>query len=325
MKKLLVISILLALLVSLYIHFVEQSVPVSTSTNALREPIDFTYLPGNIYEAVCKAGHPVLVSDWELDNKTRFVFFEGPFKQSSAPGSKVYQYLYKTIESIESDKVSTTLLVHSLDEYQSRAFPEELKQFQLPIIHNIPGELSGLVEILGQWDVELAKKRPQRRRLIYDRRLCIGTKLVSGVYFDVVDGKVVKAKGIKTQEKLSRIIRNIQIFPPDKEFLHYVDHIPETNSAKDVVVQLVLLREAGKQDEALKLLSDQLQNDWIKNNITSQAEKGIPINLDSLKYKATKYTHDSANISIEYYLQNGSLLSFSHKLIKENGRWLVRH
>jgi len=336
MKKLLLIGIALMSFVLLYLAFAGYdtstnpilSSQVSTSTNSSKNPqretIDTIDIPDNIYETVCMLGHPVLVSGWELDSETRFVFFTGPFKVSSDANSVIYQYTYRSLKSIESEKYSSALLVHSLKEYQASALPEDLKKFQLPILHGIPDKLPKLVKILGQWDVEVAKKNPQRRRLIYDRKMCIGTKLVRGAYFDLVDNRVVKAKGIKTKNKLARLIQNRQIPRPDKQPLRYIDNTPETGSAKDVITKLVLLSEAGKQAEAMKLLSDQLQSNMIRNELTRQAEKGVSIKLDSLTYQATKYTHDSAYITVKYYLQNGSIIKAKHKLIRESGRWRVR-
>jgi hypothetical protein len=183
--------------------------------------------------------------------------------------------------------------------------------------------LDNLIKILGHWDIEQQKKNPQRKRIIFNKKICIGNKLVVGAYFDVVDNKIVKAKGIKSKEKLQRLIANKKKPKPDIKPLKYTDNIPEEHSAKKIVTQLVLLREAGNQNKAKNLLSDKLQSDFIINEITRKADRNSPIKMQSFTYQATKYTHDSAYITVVYYLENGSLIKTKHKVIRENGLWRI--
>lgn len=339
MKKILLISVgllTLALYYSVIIKRQTTTVPQlsngnDTSTKAQhkrqREPIDFSSTPSNIYEAVCVLGNPVMVSGWSLNSETRFIFFEGPFKTQTHENetSKVSPYMYYSIDNINSEKRNTGLLVDSLEEYKKNEKPNELKSFMLTKLDNVPHTLPKLVEKLGQWDFELSKKNPTRRRLIYERKFCIGTSLVEGAYFDITDNSVVKAKGLKTKEKLLRIKNNIRLFKPDKKPRLYIDNTPEEGSPEDIVIKLVLLREAGKQTEAMMLLSDECNDEWRRNNITSQSKTGVNIKLNSLTYQATEYTYDSASLTIKYYLENGSLLTWGHKVIREDGTWRVVH
>jgi len=338
MKKYIVIAILILLLIlggSLFLNLTTTIQPSQNNTHPEsddnyevpnRPAFERSQIPDNIYKAICMLGHPMFVTKWELDPNTRFLFFKGPFKESKAADSRVYPYMYRTLSSLDAENVGSTLLIDSLDDYQDKIQVNEREQFLLPLLQGVPDRFDKLTKLLGQWDAKHNKKNPDRSRIVYNKKLCIGNNLAIGAYFDIVDNRIIKAKGITNLNKLLRIMANRKKInlTPDIKPLRYIDHIPGKGSAKYTVTQLILLREAGEQEKAKELVSNQLQSS-IKNDITQKADTNSAIRMESFTYQATKYTSNSAYIAVRYYLQNGSLIKTQHKVILENKIWRIRY
>ncbi len=293
-----------------------------------REPIDWRFLPGNIYEKVCHIGHPVLVSNWDQTPDTRFVYFEGPFVESAdEENPRTYPYMYSAIKSLESGQVTTSVLLNSMDEYPGDNIPEDLAALKFPIIRNgLPEDPAKLPALLGEPDVEQSLNKGKTSRLIYQQRLCFGDNLLAGLYVDISDGAIIRAKGIKTDVELDRLIRREVLPDPDPEPIRYVDKKPLKGSGQETFVEFILARESGDREAALAFFSDSQTNDWIRNEATAQSEPGIGISLESFTYQTTKYEWGAIEMRAVYYLENGSLMDSQHRLREEaDGSWRLEY
>ncbi len=289
-----------------------------------RPAFDLNKLPRNIYKTICQLGYPMYVSKWDLDD-TRFLYFKGPFKDYSKENNPTFPYIYRAIKSLNAEDVSTTLYLDSLDNYQDGIAPSERAQFLIPRFRAVPDRLDKLKKLLGKWDVEHMKSDPERLRIIYDKKMCVGDKLIIGAYFDIVDNKVVNTSGITKREKLEWVMANRKKPKPDKKPLPYTENIPAEGTAKHAVTQLVLLREAGKKSEALALIAKAQESEFFRNELTRQVDPTTSIDLNRFTYQATKYTRDSANISVIYYLKNGTLIDTKYTAVLEDGHWRIKY
>ncbi|MCG8589792.1 MAG: hypothetical protein MJE66_10920 [Proteobacteria bacterium] len=291
-----------------------------------REPIDTRWLSGNVYEAICVIGHPVWASGWDLDPETLFLFFAGPFVDSGDSSSTTPSpYLYMSLASVESERRNTMLYVESLDEYLDDSRRAELARFRIPIVTALSDDPAELETLLG---VPYAKRHftdPERTRLIFARRLCFGGKLLAGLYVDVADGKLVRAKGVEDRERLARVISGEVLSDPDPEPLLYSENPPLRGSAQETFIEFLLLREAGDRAGALALLSEEQTNEWMREQLTRQHEAGVEIALDSLQYQTTKYDWGAVEISAVYYLENGTLVQTQNRLREEAGGWRLQY
>ena len=301
---------------------------IATVPTEPREPIDWRFLPKDIYERVCRLGHPVLVSDWDLTPETRFVYFEGPFIESADDENReTYPYMYSAIESMESGRVTTSMLLQSIDEYSGKVIPEDLSALKIPIIRNgLPDDPAKLPALLGEPDVEQSISKRTVSRLIYQKRLCFGDRLLAGLYVDISDGAIIRAKGIETDVEVDRLIRREVLPDPDPEPMRYVDEKPLQGSGQETFVEFILARESGDQAAALAFFSDSQTNDWIRNEATAQSEPGIGISLESFTYQTTKYEWGAIEMRAVYYLKNGSLMDSQHRLREEpDGSWRLEY
>ncbi|WP_126456026.1 hypothetical protein [Sulfuriflexus mobilis] len=299
---------------------------VSKNTPPRTEPLDVAGLPNNVDKITCLLGNPVLVSKSIFEPDTRYLFFRGPFTDSSDHDNPVAQYMYLTLDTIDANTFYSRILANSLEHYQGESIPEEIDQVSLPRVDNIPDRLSALTRQLGQWDYEHIKKDPDRRRVIYKRKICIGTQLALGMYFDIVDDtRIVNAKGMLSEELVWRVVSNTRKPKINTAPVNYLRNIPEAGTALDVMIKVILLRESGKQAEALGHVSKEQQNAFIRNDVTRQAVKGMPIKLDSLTYQLTKYAQGNAYVAVGYSLQDGSLIRTKHKLVLEDDAWRVKY
>ncbi len=294
------------------------------------EPIHTNNLSMNVYETICEIGPPATVKGWGLDPETRFVFFKGAFLPfENSPGSpRTYAYLRITLETIDAESASNMELLDSLDEYDVDTPPADVARFQIPMLRGVPDRLDVLTELLGKWTVSHDRKSKGFQRLVYAKKMCINGQLVEGAYFDTAQNRIINAKGLATKDKLTRVVNDIRTpkpNPPDKEPKRYRDHPPEEGTAEYTLIQFILLREVGKQDQAKLLLSNDQENEWLRDHITSQTEPGANIDLNEFFYQAVKRTNTEVVFKYKYRLENGGLMDFGHTVVYEEGSWTVHH
>ena len=335
-SKWLIIAIALLLCVLAYTFYMNRGHQGDTDLSRLidtqksNEPIDTDSLSMNIYETICEIGPPTAVKGWSLDPETRFVFFKGtflPFDRN--PGSqRTYGYLRMSLDTIDTDRAHNMELLDSLDDYEVDTAPSDISRFHIPMLRGVPDRLETLTDLLGTWTVSHDRKSKGFQRLVYAKKMCINGQLVEGAYFDTARGRIIKAKGIATKERLTRVINDIRTpepDPPDKEPKRYRDHPPEEGTAEYTLIRFILLREAGKKDQAKALLSSDQENEWLRDHITSQTESGFDIDLNEFFYQAVKRTNTEVVFEYNYRLENGGLMDFGHTVVYEEGVWKVHH
>lgn len=293
------------------------------------EPIDMNSLSMNIYETICEIGPPVSVKVGSLDPEKRNVFFKGTFKLKDSPGSQTtYPYIRMSLETIDAERSYNMEILDSLKDYDDDIESSDLSRFQIPLLRGVPDRLDVLKGLLGEHTVSHDRKSKGHQRLVYAKKMCINGQFVHGAYFDVDRDRIIKAKGLTSRENLTRALNDTwtpKPDPPDKEPKRYRDHLPEEGTAEYALIQFILLREAGKQDQAKLMLSDDQENEWLRDHITSQTEPGANIDLDDFVYQAVKRTNTKVEFKYMYRLDNGGLMDFGHTVIYEEGNWVIHH
>lgn len=212
-----------------------------------RAPIEMISLSRNIYESICILGNPLMVQGWSLNPDTRFIYFAGPFIMSAnKPGSETYPYLYRSIDSLSRQRVNTTMRLRSIEEPE-RTKPDELQQFLLPHLSGVDANPREIKRLLGEPDVTRKLKKSGRTQIIYDKRICFGEKLMVGMYLDIANGVVVKAKGIAHPERLKWVISGNRPPAPDTEPTYYLDQKPLKDSPQAILMWFIMNRESGDQ------------------------------------------------------------------------------
>ena len=290
------------------------------------EPVDTLFLPDNIYEVVCLIGPPVLVSDWDLDPNTRFVFFKGKFQVGS--GSEPAHYFYTNLEHPNDEARYNATAVSDLADYRDRIDPETTKRLQIPVLKGFPDKIEPLYALLGEPSAEYEKNG--MRRLVYDQKMCIGETLIQGAYVDIDAGRVVNPKGLTTAENVQLAMNNRQrkrVPPPDDpdpEPIRYIDEPPTEGTAEYQLVELIKAREKGDRETALSMVSDTVSSDFIRESLIRSMENGSPVKLDSLTYQALEVSHTQVDIEVVYYVMNGSLYRGKHRMVLEDGQWKAK-
>jgi hypothetical protein len=176
-----------------------------TKTFKIYEETDFRFLTMEIHELVCRFGPPVEITNWDLDEETRFLIFEGKFLEDRS--GEHYPYVVAVVSSIGAERAHNQYLIRSVSELEGERMVEELENFNYPVIDAIPGTISGLKDRLGAWSFEYAMN-DGKRRLVYDRRMCIDSSPALGAYFDLDNDRVVNAKGVTSEERIAQLRRN---------------------------------------------------------------------------------------------------------------------
>ncbi len=287
------------------------------------EPVKTVLLPDNIYEMICRIGQPVLVSGWDLDPNTRFVFFEGQFLVGSE--AEPVRYFYTNLKHpSDSDSYNATV-VSDLTEYQDRIDPETTQRLQIPMLKGFPDRIEPLHDLLGEPTSQYLKNGLQR--LVYDQTMCIGETLIQGAYVDIDTGQVVNAKGLTTQEDVHLAVNDLRpqrVPPPDDPDpapIRYDDEPPLEGTAEFQLVELIRAREQGDRETALSMVSDTVSSDFIRESLIRSMDDGSPVRLDSLTYQALEVNHTEVDIEVVYYVTSGSLFRGTHRMVLENGRW----
>ena len=107
---------------------------------------------------------------------------------------------------------------------------------------------------------------------------------------------------------------------PDPEPIKYVDQPPPVGTPQAAMVDLVLLREGGRIEEAAKLVSKECP-DWLRAGMLNPVG---PMKKETLTYQLREYTPEKALVSVDYHTENGTFKGWTRSVIREDGKWVVR-
>ena len=107
---------------------------------------------------------------------------------------------------------------------------------------------------------------------------------------------------------------------PDAKPILYTDRVPTEGTPQFAMVNLVLLREQGRQDEAASWISKTCP-DWLRDGML-QADG--PMNQATLSYQLREFTPTKALVSVDYNTESGTFKGWTRSVIRENGKWVVR-
>ena len=107
---------------------------------------------------------------------------------------------------------------------------------------------------------------------------------------------------------------------PDEAPIMYVDQPPEEGTPQAAMLNLVLLREEGRTDEAAKFISNECP-DWLRE---AMLKSDGPMRKETLSYQLREYTAEKALVSVDYNLENGTFKGWTRSVIQEDGKWVVR-
>ncbi|MGH8178015.1 MAG: hypothetical protein ACREV5_17310 [Steroidobacter sp.] len=290
----------------------------STAACADRAPIETRSLGKNIYENICRIGDPFAVKGWELDPETRFVYFVGPFVNAAAD-QQTYPYLYMSIAGPKRETLQTTLHLDSLnaDDLQPYAKADELQQFLLPHIAALDADPQKNERRLGK-PTHIRELDSGRTRLIYDRYLCFNGKRLAGMYFDVADGEVVKAKGVDHPERMKWIVSGNVPPEADSQATYYLDWQPRNGSAQQAALALIFRLENADEAGAREYLSTIDAPPRPLDELARTFPAGVAVHSDTLTYRTTRYGLDRAEVTVAYELENGQRTR-AHFQLREDG------
>ncbi|GGX54807.1 hypothetical protein [Saccharospirillum salsuginis] len=290
------------------------------------EPVRTLLLPDNIFKVICLIGPPVLVSGWDLDPDTRFVFFEGQFLVGG--GADPVRYFYTNLKHPNDVSRYNSTVVSDLADHRDRIDPETTKRLQIPVLKGFPDKIEPLRALLEAPTVEYEKNG--KRRLVYDQKMCIGETLIQGAYVDIDDDYVVNAKGLTTPEDVHLAVNNLQrkrVPPPDDPDpapIRYNDEPPFEGTAEYQLVELIKAREKGDREAALSMVSESVTSDFIRESLIRSMEDGSPVRLDSLTYQVLEVSHTQVDIEVVYHVMSGSLFRGKHRMVLEDGQWKAK-
>jgi hypothetical protein len=287
-----------------------------------RAPLDVSRFSNNIYKNICLIGRPFLVKGWTLDPDTRFVYFTGPFTKSN-DGSEPKPYLYMSIPAPQRQRIHTTLLLNDIEREPALEKPGELQKFQLPSLAAVDSNPAKIEQRFGKPDVTRELKRSGRTRIIYNRRVCFNAKLLAGMYFDIEDGEVVKAKGVGHPESMKWVMSGNRPPAPDTQPTYYLDQKPREDSPQAILIGLIASRESGDADGARELISSREMAPAKIAEVIKDSQPGKDIKYETLTYQTTRYKLDEVDVTVRYQLENGRDIVASHQLRKEEDGWRV--
>jgi hypothetical protein len=281
-----------------------------------RAPMETRSLGNNIYENICRIGNPFAVTGWELDPETRLVYFVGPF--IDAEDQPAYPYLYMSIGGPERETLHTTQYLNSLnaEDLQPYVKPDELQRFLLPHIAAVDIEPKRNERQLGE-PTHTRQLDSGHTRLIYSRYVCFSGKRLAGMYFDVADGDLVKAKGVDDPERMKWIISGNVPPEPDSRATYYRDWQPRNDSAQAIALALVFRLGNGDEVGAGKYLSTVEVPLRPLKEYARMFPAGVAIDSDTLTYRTTRYDLDRAEVTVAYSLANGQRTRTHFQLRKE--------
>lgn len=282
----------------------------------------------NVYQFICKAGHPFRVAGNKLDDSMRYVYFKGSFQQSHFD-KKEYSYVNMRTSNLEEGHVFQKSFMNKLNDYQIVDKPEDLPMLKIPLISPVPSNEIQLKYQLGQWQFEHSRKY-NKKRVVYDRKICINGVLATGMYFDIKDGKVIKAKATKTKERLARVAYDLRTFKSnnteyevDTAFVSYGSEAIARKRAIDTLLTFVVLKETDMSNKAYDLLSrSQSISDSLRKQC-SPTNKDSEIDVSSLKYKITSVEGNRVKVMVHYKLNSGESVKHHYGLDFQWDRWGV--
>jgi hypothetical protein len=298
------------------------SVDFSMPAIPARAPIETSRLSSNVFDAICHIGNPFAVVGWELDAKTRFLYFVGPF--NGAGDGLTHPYLYMAIPAPDRARMTTTLYLDGLDEKELRkhAKPHELRRFLLPHIVGLPVDAKEIRRQLGE-PAHTRKLKSGLTRLIFEREVCLNDKRLVGVYADVDGDRLVAAKGVDHPDKLKWIASAERPPQPDPLPTYYQDWKPREGSVQAAALDFVFLLEGRKAGARDKLWQPDLAPHPLEDFARAFAD-GSTIDTNSLTYQTTRYELDLAEVAIAFVLSNGRHWRHTIELRDAgNKRWLV--
>ena len=285
-------------------------------------PVETAYLPNDIYQVVCRLGHPETVE--ALPGGQRLVHFRGPFRQGDDP--EAWDYLTLTIDGPERRWVSSSRWSKAeAIEFRSPK-PGELSRYRLPRIQGVEPSIN-LVRIQVGDPTLVRDVDRGRQRYIFDRKICMKSQLLEGIYLDAEREQVVKARGIEHPRELKWILSGGRAPGPDPAPVHYVDVHPDVGSAQSVALAFIRRREAQDPEAARKLLwEDELQQ-ASPAALLSPTRPGARIDDLELTYQTTRYGHDETRITVRFALEDslGNRFPVSDDLVlrKRGEDWRV--
>ncbi len=203
MRKILIFILVASITITLvlFLYQSEDKGPIPD-----RAPIDGSTLPDRAMKAVCILGRPILVALLDAKLDSRIVIFPGPVKESWHESAKVFNYAGYYVSHPPNEFADAITLLDALEEYRPHAMPEALAHYQLLKIDALPEALPEAVELLGPWDTLIHRANPKRERMVWRRDMCIGDKLIHGLWVEAIDDRIIESRGIADPEKLERML-----------------------------------------------------------------------------------------------------------------------
>jgi hypothetical protein len=289
-----------------------------------RPAIDSDRLPNDIYRAVCHIGHPALVQTGAEDGDARSIYFPGPFRKGDDP--EVWDYLHMAIDGPERRWV-TRVLPLARDQIQiTSPKPGELDRYRLPRIQGVEPNIN-LVRLQVGDPTLVRDVEAGRQRYIFEQKICRGEQLLEGIYLDVEQAQVVKARGIEHPMELRWVLSGGRSPGPDPLPTHYLDVPPAIGSPQSVALAFIRRRNAQDPESARRLVwEDELLRANL-HEVLSPARPGSRIEDLELTYQTTSYGHDETRITVRYEVYSDTETRFPVEdrlvLRKRNDDWLV--
>ncbi|MDH5325480.1 MAG: hypothetical protein OEZ68_12400 [Gammaproteobacteria bacterium] len=303
---------------------IQTAAPLSVPKVPDQPPKNTAYLPNNIYEVVCKLGHPFMVKSWDLDPDTRFVYFVGPFtSKPDESNPTVYNYMYISIPGINRTRSQTTLFMESVDAEPTEVQHEELSRFLIPRIQGIPDRLAEVKKTLGEAAAE-RELSSGRTRMVFDGHMCVGEQYLAGMYIDVENGQIVKAKGVEHPEKLKWVLSGGRSPLPDTEPTYYTDMYMRTPDAQSRLLIFLELREKGDKEGASEHLAlGYFPFPNLVDEITVDPHPQGKLEFDTATYQTLRYSLEEMEIRTTYQLDTGVHVKAIYKMRLQDERWGV--
>ena len=291
-----------------------------------RAALDSRYLPGDIYEAICRLGNPVLVRGGEREPGTRLVYFAGPFRLGV--NSRTWDYLHMSLDGPGRRQVTTTTRMSRFDISTSNAKPAELKGYQLAHMQALEPDINLVQEKFG-WPALVRDLPSGEQRYIFDRKICLGQQLLDGMYLDVVDGQVVEARGIEHPLELKWVLSDGRPPGPDAAPTWGIDIEPAEASPQAAAVEFVRRRENLGPAAARELLwQDQMQQGDMRVMIQPSLT-GAQLDEFELNYQTTSYGLDETHVTVRFQVYDTADVRFPVEdriVLRRRGEdWLVVH
>jgi hypothetical protein len=200
---------------------------------------------------------------------------------------------------------------------------EELSHFQIPHIQGIPVRQAEAMKILGEPAAE-RELSSGRTRMVFDGHMCVGEQYIPGMYIDVENGHIVKAKGIKHPEKLKWVLSGGRPPTPDTEPTYYTDMYMRTPDAQVTLLVFLELREEGDKEGA----SEHLASGYFPfpnqvDEITEDPHPQGKLEFDTATYQTLRYSLDEMKIRTTYQLDTGIQVKAIYNMRLQEGRWGV--